>query len=54
MTTTIYPNPGCGTSRYVLALIRNSSEEPEVLGYLKAPPSRERLGALIAHGHLRP
>jgi arsenate reductase len=48
MTITIYHNPGCGTSRNVLALIRNSGEEPEIVEYLKAPPSRERLVALIA------
>lgn len=48
MTATIYHNPNCGTSRNVLALIRNSSEEPEIIDYLKTPPSRERLLALIA------
>jgi arsenate reductase (glutaredoxin) len=48
MTITIYHNPACGTSRNVLALIRNSGEEPEVIEYLKTPPSRERLVALIA------
>lgn len=48
MTVTIYHNPNCGTSRNVLALIRNSGEEPEVIEYLKTPPSRERLVALIA------
>jgi arsenate reductase (glutaredoxin) len=48
MTTTIYHNPNCGTSRNVLGLIRNSGEEPEVIEYLKTPPSRARLVALIA------
>ena len=48
MTTTIYHNPDCGTSRNVLAMIRNSGEEPEVIEYLKTPPGRERLVALIA------
>jgi arsenate reductase (glutaredoxin) len=48
MTTTIYHNPKCGTSRNVLALIRNSGEEPDVIEYLKTPPSRARLVALIA------
>ncbi len=45
---TIYHNPACGTSRNVLALIRNSGEEPVIIEYLKTPPSRERLKALIA------
>ena len=44
---TIYHNPSCGTSRNVLALIRESGEEPEVIEYLKTPPSRERLKELI-------
>ena len=44
----IYHNPDCGTSRNTLALIRNSGVEPQVIEYLKTPPSRERLVALIA------
>jgi arsenate reductase len=48
MSITIYHNPACGTSRNVLALIRNSGEEPEIVEYLKAPPGRGRLVALIA------
>ncbi len=47
MTVTIYHNPACGTSRNTLALIRQSGEEPEVIEYLKTPPSRERLVELI-------
>ncbi|KVW75483.1 arsenate reductase (glutaredoxin) [Burkholderia cepacia] len=45
---TIYHNPGCGTSRNVLALIRNSGEEPVVIEYLETPPSRETLVKLLA------
>ena len=45
---TIYHNPKCGTSRNVLALIRNTGAEPEVIEYLKTPPTRERLLELIA------
>ena len=48
MTVTIYHNPTCGTSRNTLAMIRQSSEEPVVIEYLKTPPSREQLVALIA------
>jgi len=47
MTTTIYHNPACGTSRNTLALIRNSGEEPIVIEYLQHPPSREILIQLI-------
>ena len=45
---TIYHNPACGTSRNVLALIRNTGVEPEVIDYLKTPPTRETLVTLIA------
>lgn len=44
---TIYHNPACGTSRNVLALIRNSGEEPAVIEYLKTPPDRTTLVDLI-------
>lgn len=47
MTITIYHNPACGTSRNTLALIRNSGTEPQVIEYLKTPPSRETLLDLI-------
>jgi arsenate reductase len=44
---TIYHNPDCGTSRNTLALIRNSGVEPRIVEYLKTPPSREELVALL-------
>jgi arsenate reductase len=47
VTVTIYHNPDCGTSRNVLGLIRNTGEEPEIIEYLKMPPSRETLKDLI-------
>ena len=47
MPVTIYHNPACGTSRNTLAMIRASGEEPEVIEYLKTPPSWEQLIALI-------
>lgn len=43
MTITIYHNPACGTSRNTLAMIRQSGEEPEIIEYLKTPPSRDTL-----------
>lgn len=46
--TLIYHNPKCGTSRNTLAMIRNSGVEPAVIEYLKTPPTREQLQALIA------
>ena len=45
---TIYHNPRCGTSRNTLAMIRNTGAEPNVIEYLKNPPTRETLVALIA------
>lgn len=45
---TIYHNPACSTSRNVLALIRNSGEEPTVIEYLNNPPERATLEGLIA------
>jgi arsenate reductase len=45
---TIYHNPQCGTSRNVLALIRNTGVEPVIVEYLVTPPTREKLLALIA------
>ena len=47
MPVTIYHNAACGTSRNVLAMIRQSGEEPTVIEYLKDPPTRERLIELI-------
>ena len=47
MKVTIYHNPDCGTSRNTLAMIRQSGEEPEVIEYLKNPPSRARLIELV-------
>lgn len=47
MTVTIYHNPDCGTSRNVLAMIRQSGVEPRIIEYLKTPPSRQELVGLI-------
>jgi arsenate reductase len=45
---TIFHDPACGTSRNVLALIRNSGVEPIIVNYLKTPPDRATLVELIA------
>lgn len=54
MTIKIYHNPACGTSRNVLAMIRNSGEEPQIIEYLKTPPSRAELVDLIACAGITP
>ncbi|MEO5795925.1 MAG: arsenate reductase (glutaredoxin) [Rhodoferax sp.] len=46
--TTIFHNPACGTSRNVLALIRNAGIEPTVVQYLKTPLDGDQLRALVA------
>ncbi len=49
---TIYHNPKCGTSRTTLAAIREAGIEPEVIEYLKTPPGRARLVALMTEAGL--
>ena len=48
MSVIIYHNPACGTSRNTLALLREQGLEPQVVEYLKTPPSRPQLEGLIA------
>ena len=43
----IYHNPRCTTSRKTLELLRNNGIEPEIIQYLKTPPSRAELVKLI-------
>lgn len=54
MTTTIYHNPACGTSRNTLAIIRASGTDAEVIEYLQDPPSRDRLAQLMLDAGLSP
>jgi arsenate reductase len=51
---TIYHNPACGTSRNTLAMLRHAGIEPEVIEYLKTPPTREALLTLMADAGLSP
>jgi len=52
MDAIIYHNPACGTSRNVLAMIRNSGVEPHIIEYLKCPPTRVLLTQLLARAGL--
>ena len=45
---TIYHNPRCSKSRQTLALLRERNVEPEIIEYLKNPPSERELKN-IAH-----
>jgi arsenate reductase len=48
MSVTIYHNPVCGTSRKTLEAIRAAGVEPEIIEYVKDPPSRAQLQQMIA------
>jgi arsenate reductase (glutaredoxin) len=50
----IYHNPGCGTSRNTLAMIRATGSEPVVIEYLNTPPDRAKLIHLIADAGISP
>jgi arsenate reductase len=54
VAVTIYHNPACGTSRNVLALIRNAGIEPTIIEYLQQPPDRATLVDLLARMRMRP
>lgn len=54
MDVIIYHNADCGTSRNVLAMIRDAGIEPHVVEYLKSPPTRGLLVQLIARAGLTP
>lgn len=45
---TIYHNPGCGTSRNALALIKAAGYEPIVVQYLQTGWTRSQLEELLA------
>ncbi len=47
MAVTIYHNPGCGTSRNTLALLRERGIEPQVIEYLKTPPTKKQLLEMV-------
>ncbi len=47
MSVTIYHNPRCSKSRQTLSLLRDKGIEPEVIEYMKLPPSPETLRSLL-------
>lgn len=47
MQIVIYHNPACGTSRNVLAALREAGHEPQIVEYLKTPPDRRTLEDLL-------
>lgn len=48
MRAVIYHNPACGTSRKVLAALREAGYEPQIVEYLKTPPDRKTLQEILA------
>jgi arsenate reductase (glutaredoxin) len=54
MTVTIYHNPRCNTSRKTLALLERKGVKPEVVEYLKTPPTTAELKRLLVKLGLRP
>lgn len=54
MTPLIFHNPNCGTSRNTLAIMQASGEQPEVVEYLKNPPTRDYLVELLTKMNLSP
>jgi arsenate reductase (glutaredoxin) len=48
MSVTIYHNPRCNTSRRTLAMLRDKGIEPEIVEYLKTPPSAAELKRILA------
>ncbi len=51
---TIFHNPNCGTSRNVVAMVREAGLEPTVVEYLKAGWSREQLLDLLTRAGAAP
>ena len=50
----IYHNPNCGTSRNVLGMLCEAGVEPLVVEYLKTPPDRVTLLALLKAMNMAP
>jgi arsenate reductase len=48
MSVTIYHNPRCSKSRQALELLRGRGIEPEIIEYLKTPPSAAELKRILA------
>jgi arsenate reductase len=51
---TIYHNPRCSKSRQTLELLRQQGLAPQVVEYLKTPPSRDELKDILAKLNLQP
>lgn len=54
MNITIYHNPRCSKSRQTLAIIQDRGINPEIIEYLKTPPSAVQLGDILRKLGLKP
>lgn len=55
MKATIWHNPNCGTSRKTMAILQETpGVELEVVEYLKAPPSADKLAQLYRDAGMTP
>jgi arsenate reductase len=54
MKATIWHNPGCGTSRKTLEILRESGVELNVVEYLRTPPRRDELRRLYERAGISP
>lgn len=54
MTTVIYHNPRCSKSRATLDLLRENGVEPEIVEYLKTPPTKSALSRLSRLLNVKP
>ena len=54
MAVTIYHNPRCSKSRQTLELLRDKGIEPDIVEYLKTPPSAAELGEILGKLGMEP
>ena len=54
MAVTIYHNPRCSKSRQTLQLLQDRGIEPEIVEYLKTPPSADEMDAVLAKLGIEP
>jgi arsenate reductase (glutaredoxin) len=54
MSVIIYHNPRCGKSRQTLQLLKDRQIEPEIIEYLKTPPSAAELDDILQKLAIQP
>jgi len=54
MKTTIYHNPRCSKSREALKLLKDRGIAPEIIEYLKTPPTEQELDEILTELGMEP